>query len=450
MFSKTSVSLLIAVLIEFASCIPGEAAPLEDALKQASAQLKQNDYKSALLSLNKAISIDPKCGQAYFFRARTYVALNQLEEAINDLSKAINLYPKDDPQGVRVIYAMRGLCYVDQAQFQKGLDDLNKAIGSGAGDAGVYANRGHANEVLGHYQKAISDCETALKLEPQNWLANLVLGQTYKELAEYQKSLEYCSKAIKLRPASSIAYVVRGQVYGILKKHQMSLDDLSMAIKLDAKDIMAYVDRAVVYEAMGQYQNAVDDLSTVIGLNPKHQSAYESRARIYDHLGKSELARQDNEQAKALGGTTTKDVTANTDTNHPIAAEAPKSQNSAMKTASGRIQSEQQNTSADQESKAYLGTLMSRIGRLYFPPDKQNSGQSEVTFNVHSDGKISDIQLEKSSGAATNDQAIIKAVEEASPASPLPPDNPERVQLRLKMKMNGPIRSMDLKVVTPN
>lgn len=434
MFSKTSVTLLIAVLIEFASCIPGEAAPLEDALKQASAQLKQNDYKSALLSLNKAISIDPKCGQAYFFRARTYVALNKLEESINDWSKAISLYPKDDPEGVRVIYAMRGLCYVDMAQFQKGLDDLNKAIGSGGSDAGVYANRGQANEVLGNYQNAISDCQTALKIDPQNWLANVVLGQTHKDLGEYQKAIDYCSKAIKLRPASSIAYVVRGQVYGKLGENQKAVDDLSEALNLDPKDVMAYSDRASVYETTGKYQEAVDDLSKAISLNPKLKASYESRSRNYEKLGKDELARQDNEQAKMLTSGSTQSAKANTESNAPPPAESAKDPK----------------TSTDQESKAYLGTLMSRIGRLYFPPDKQNSGQSEVIFYVHRDGKISDIQLEKSSGAAANDQAIIKAVEQASPASPLPPDNPERVQLRLKIKMTGPIRAMDLKVVSPN
>ncbi len=81
--------------------------------------------------------------------------------------------------------------------------------------------------------------------------------------------------------------------------------------------------------------------------------------------------------------------------------------------------------------------------------------RADITSNTyydwlidHSDGKISDIRLEQSSGAELNDQAILKAVEQASPASPLPADNPEYVQLRLTMKMTGPIRSMDLKVVS--
>ena len=69
----------------------------------------------------------------------------------------------------------------------------------------------------------------------------------------------------------------------------------------------------------------------------------------------------------------------------------------------------------------YLRQVQSKISREW-DAQARDGVQPQVAFEIRRDGKISGLVVEKSSGNALYDQSALRAVTEASPFPPLPPE----------------------------
>lgn len=72
----------------------------------------------------------------------------------------------------------------------------------------------------------------------------------------------------------------------------------------------------------------------------------------------------------------------------------------------------------DVELSDYIKTLTLRIQKHWFPPKDGRS--SAVSFELHTDGTISHLQLRRSSGILMCDQPALEAIAQAAPFKPLP------------------------------
>ena len=83
-----------------------------------------------------------------------------------------------------------------------------------------------------------------------------------------------------------------------------------------------------------------------------------------------------------------------------------------------------------------MADLQRRIKRAWFPPRGQESRRVKVIFKVHSQGELSDLRVEGSSGVAIADQAALQAVTNAAPFRPLPPGAPAVVDIEFTFDYN--------------
>ncbi|MEZ0367765.1 MAG: tetratricopeptide repeat protein, partial [Candidatus Sericytochromatia bacterium] len=116
---------------------PGNVSAL---IERGNAFREKNDYASALADHSKAIELGNSNARAYFARGLDYLALNQYEKALEDLSKALTLNPE-----LNEAYARRGESRVRlQSEYQKAIDDFDKAQSLGFSDARMQRYRGQA------------------------------------------------------------------------------------------------------------------------------------------------------------------------------------------------------------------------------------------------------------------------------------------------------------------
>jgi len=78
--------------------------------------------KEALEYLDQAIRLDPKYGDAYYNRGRTYGVLGRYQRAIEDFNQAIRLDPK-----YALAYTNRGIAYNNLGQHKRAIEDFNQA-----------------------------------------------------------------------------------------------------------------------------------------------------------------------------------------------------------------------------------------------------------------------------------------------------------------------------------
>ncbi len=80
----------------------------------------------------------------------------------------------------------------------------------------------------------------------------------------------------------------------------------------------------------------------------------------------------------------------------------------------------------------YLETLEFKIKQQWFPPKISKFKTAIVRFQLHRDGSLSDLFLERSSGQKLLDQAAIRAIRNVSPVSGIPEGCPQALKLRFR------------------
>jgi tetratricopeptide (TPR) repeat protein len=90
---------------------------------------QQNEPEKALLSYRKASELDPSNPDNFYNMGLVLFGLNRVDEALTSFAKTMALKP-DDPAALEML----GRCYINQADFVKALEYLEKAKAGYAAD----------------------------------------------------------------------------------------------------------------------------------------------------------------------------------------------------------------------------------------------------------------------------------------------------------------------------
>ncbi len=115
--------------------------------------------------LRALVRLNPCSARAYGLRASAHHDQGNYEDAVLDLTKAIELSPGDP-----IEYMYRAQAHWQQANHEKAIHDLTKAIELDPKTKTImcHRNRGVLFARLGQYESAISDWERCLQLRPDD------------------------------------------------------------------------------------------------------------------------------------------------------------------------------------------------------------------------------------------------------------------------------------------
>jgi tetratricopeptide (TPR) repeat protein len=254
--------------------------------------------QKAVQSLNKAIAIDPECARAYYNRAGTYYDQQQWDRALDDLDRAIETEP------LAGFYFLRADIHSKLGRNEQADEDYSKAIELSR-DATTQARSLYNRALiryydLGEHEKGLADFDQAIKLDPGFAMAYRARGAVYWEQERWEEAARDYSKAIELEPDHAGAYSGRGDVYTQLGKLEEALQDYNKAIELKPDDFGAYLKRGNTYYRLGQFEMALPDYSKAIELEPNDVGAYVGRGNTYAQLEQFEKAFQDYNKAIEL------------------------------------------------------------------------------------------------------------------------------------------------------
>lgn len=168
--------------------------------------------------------------------------LNQLNGnvplGVSDLIvKAMSLAPQDRFTATRILallanvdadtYVNRGMAYKNEGDLDQAIKDFTKALELGPTDtalARILFQRGHTYFEKGDYDKAFKDFDQAIELD----------DFTIRALpTEY--NVKDHNKAIEVNPDDADAYVRRGAVYDLLGDDEKAIVDYRTALQIDPK-----------------------------------------------------------------------------------------------------------------------------------------------------------------------------------------------------------------------
>ena len=265
---------------------------LETLIRKLIAALEREDFDEAIEICSQIIN-HPDAGDeikadTLLNRANSYDNKGEYDRAIQDYDKAIELNPNDAEA-----YNNRGVAYENKEEYDRAIQDFDKAIELNPNDAEAYRNRGIAYEHKEEHDRAIQDFDKAIELDPNDAEAYRDRGIAYEHKEEFDRAIKDYDKAIELNPKYIEAYNNRGIAYGNKKEYDRAIQDFDKATELNPNDTIAYYNRGIVYERKNEHGRAIQNYSKIIEINPKHVEAYNSRGIAYNYKGEYDKAIQD-------------------------------------------------------------------------------------------------------------------------------------------------------------
>jgi lipoprotein NlpI len=167
----------------------------------------------------------------------------------------------------------------------RALSDCNEAIKLDRAFAPAYINRGNAYLSKADVEHAFGDFSEAIRLDPKSAWAYSARGDLYKAKGDFDHALADFNEAIRLNPNYAIAFFFRGDLYKRMGNLERAMADLNESLRLDPNDAKAYFLRGRLSYMGGNNPNALADFDKAIRLDPEDASAYFNRGVAYFLLG---------------------------------------------------------------------------------------------------------------------------------------------------------------------
>jgi lipoprotein NlpI len=167
----------------------------------------------------------------------------------------------------------------------RALSDCNEAIRANSGYAAAYLNRGNAYLSKSDFERAFGDFSEAIRLDPKNAWAFAQRGNLYKSKGDFDRALADLNESIRLDPTYALAFFARGDLYKIRGDLARAIADMNESIRLDPNYALAYFTRGRLSYMMGNNPAAVEDFTKSIKLEAEDAAAYFNRGVSYYVVG---------------------------------------------------------------------------------------------------------------------------------------------------------------------
>ena len=282
-------------------------------LERGSAYLgraQSGDNERALSDASVYISSNTNEAAGYVLRGKVNSALGKVQDALDDMNKAIAI----DPSGQN--YCERGRVFHESGQYDKAIGDYDKVLSMNPNDGNTFYNRALSNKAREQYKAAIEDFDKSLTLIPNDFWAILERGRSKVFVPDYRGALEDFSKIIDINPDYCEARYERAEINLKLKLPDAALQDLNTAISKGKAIPQWYALRALAQARLGDFNKAALDLQSADSLyemlsedeKPSYieSQAYAGLAEVL--LGKSLEASKRLDKAINLAGTNVHNV----------------------------------------------------------------------------------------------------------------------------------------------
>lgn len=188
-------------------------------------ELKKNEFRQAIENFNKALSIS-NSDETLFYRGLANIEANEIKSAFNDLSKFINNQPS----------------FIESREYNRILEKLVTALQS---EAMVLQRQGRVDEAILTYSNL-------LLIQPNNADAYKNRANIYLEQKMYQKAISDLDQLVRLQPSDEV-YFLRGKCHLELNNVDAAVNDLVKTINSEGGWI-----------AMPNSENVYDQLAGIL------------------------------------------------------------------------------------------------------------------------------------------------------------------------------------------
>ncbi|HEX8551063.1 MAG TPA: tetratricopeptide repeat protein [Abditibacteriaceae bacterium] len=276
---------------------------------QALNEYYRGNYAAALGLYDQSVAINSSSKVTFLNRSATQRALGKYEDALKDLSRALELGMEEDR-----IESERSEIYLDSGNLKAALAASNRSISLNPSNAFYYNDRGLIHTAAGRYPQAIADFNKSVLMGASGAEILVNRAHAFRLNKQYADALADVSEAIVVAPDKESAYIERARILQLQKQTKKALDSLKTALRLNPRSALAYEIRGSIYLQAKNFDLAIADLTQASKLAPDDVDvlfslAHAEGARFYSEYESLGTAAIGSKEIKLEGRITRVDAT---------------------------------------------------------------------------------------------------------------------------------------------
>lgn len=239
--------------------------------------IKPDEYEEVIILCDQALKLDPENTEAYYFKGRALLNLHNNKQALTQFESILNLAPNH-------IEAFHFKCetLISQGDYGAVIKSCSEVLkqefkGNESIHARAFTIKARIALILGNYQEALEFCYLAIKLDPEEPLANYIRAQLYLTRGYYKEALQISEEAIKQPFYTPLAYVLKALILARLNKCQQALDLISENITTFYP--IAIIAKAEIYLWENHPETTIKLCDEVLSVQPKNLQALSFKAK---------------------------------------------------------------------------------------------------------------------------------------------------------------------------
>lgn len=185
----------------------------EVAVAKAMAAVTAGQIDDAIRDLTTLRDQNPDFTDARVGLAKAYVAKRQIDAALAELQKAVELAPN----AAEAQYQLGYVAHVLKGNAAAAVGPYEKAVAAEPGNVVYRTNLGAALTATGQHDRAVTELQKVTAAAPDRAEAWIYLGQAHLGAKRYKDALAPLEKATQLAPQSDAAWAYLGWTYFGLK-----------------------------------------------------------------------------------------------------------------------------------------------------------------------------------------------------------------------------------------
>ena len=202
----------------------------------------------------EAIALDQDYAWAYYVLARTYTLdawLGTSKSPKQSIAKAMELFQKalvlDDT--FAEAHGRLGFLYSMTGQYDKSIDEAEKAVALNPNSATAHFYLGKVLTFAGRYEESIPEYQIAIRLNPIPSSAfPWSLGLSYAYMGQYEEAITWCEKAVRQEPNDLLARIMMTAVYSLSGRDEEARAEAAEVLRIQPKFSLEKYAKRVTYK----------------------------------------------------------------------------------------------------------------------------------------------------------------------------------------------------------
>ena len=209
---------------------PKQGIAVANLLYEGLVDVENERFEEAIPVLEEVVEQEPNTPTAYLQLGRSYMALKDFEKAIRPLTVSVEKKPED-----AFAHYELGCALVKTGHWTESVPQFEAAVSEMTGSAMMHFYLAMVYDRTSRSTEARAEFQSALRLDPNNFPANLLLGRMLVLQQKASDALPYLKKAATLHPDAIDPHRILADAYTQLGQPTKANGELTEAERIRAQ-----------------------------------------------------------------------------------------------------------------------------------------------------------------------------------------------------------------------